>query len=558
MMKKNIYRIITITAVFLAASAITAEEEQIHLPEVTTTVGGDSLTAGKNAIPDFEVLLPQTNADSSPLPELPEPVPAESKEVSEQNTASVNTKKTVFAEGLFGAGYKGFYTGDFTVYRTETDNPFKLHFLSESGEGNNSHPASDGFFNRKSELTADISLKNNNACSTFSGGFKTKTEGFQSKSKVFFENTKQNIDLAYKLDWNVSGKWNLGFKTDASLFTRYAGIIPDQEKNVSSFDRQADVYHVSPSLWFGWTNKNAQDNGFTFNIKAAFAENGFFDGVVSEQNNLVTKINAGGEIGFKTNFFSIDGDCYFILNRNHSEDQIKTQMLPAFNLSMNMKLLSELSTRIIDIKLKGGLSSSLADTYELEDKYMWTRFNYVPGEVTDWYASIQTSIPVGTSFTFDASGEWLMSAFGNGIYEPVYTSESNGLYSFKTVERTEFNSSLLCSAQYKIVTLSLGWSAYWLYVPALEACQNILFNIAVQPSDGIWGANIAVKEGIAKDFDLIPVIDASAFVKLGNSARLILKLDDAIKFCTGTTRAWYGTDYITNQDKLSLLVKFFF
>ena len=38
---------------FCQNNSAVSEDEQIILPEVTTTVSGDSLSAGKDALPDF-------------------------------------------------------------------------------------------------------------------------------------------------------------------------------------------------------------------------------------------------------------------------------------------------------------------------------------------------------------------------------------------------------------------------------------------------------------------------------------------------------------------------
>ena len=99
-MKKTV---VFLTAVLFAAelfaqtSDALQQEEAIELPEVTTVVSGVSIKAGKEAVPDYKEILPDTSSSELELPEM--------NQVNTQNVPQSSFKvlspwkKTVFAEG---------------------------------------------------------------------------------------------------------------------------------------------------------------------------------------------------------------------------------------------------------------------------------------------------------------------------------------------------------------------------------------------------------------------------------------------------------------------------
>ena len=72
-MKKTV---VFLTAVLFAAELFAQtsddlqQEEAIELPEVTTVVSGESIKAGKEAVPDYKEILPDTSSSELELPEM--------------------------------------------------------------------------------------------------------------------------------------------------------------------------------------------------------------------------------------------------------------------------------------------------------------------------------------------------------------------------------------------------------------------------------------------------------------------------------------------------------
>ena len=69
MKKELIYAMCVLWAGSYAFSQV--EEEQIQLPEITTTISGDTVVAGKDAVPDFSRVVPAAGMEKNIMPKLP-------------------------------------------------------------------------------------------------------------------------------------------------------------------------------------------------------------------------------------------------------------------------------------------------------------------------------------------------------------------------------------------------------------------------------------------------------------------------------------------------------
>src|SRR5574344_1671589 len=204
-MKKNQCTFFAVIQLVLLLNPVAAEEtkeDKITLPDVTTVVSGDSLTAGKNAVPDFSDVVPDLADGTAPLPELPD---AQSDEVSNEPEADLTStsNRNVYAEGLIGGGYPGFFSGDFSVYKSSGDNPFRLRFSHESANGYGAHEAADGFFDSTTELSGNKQITFKNAVLNFGAAYNTITNGMQSLSPCFFDNTQQNVNSMNSITWKL-------------------------------------------------------------------------------------------------------------------------------------------------------------------------------------------------------------------------------------------------------------------------------------------------------------------------------------------------------------------
>ena len=83
--------------------------QNIELPEVTTVITGESVTAGSDALPSFEnvIVTPQNSEKESIL--LPE-VTVSSNSIQKKSDEDYY-KKDIFAEGKIGGGFPTLFTG---------------------------------------------------------------------------------------------------------------------------------------------------------------------------------------------------------------------------------------------------------------------------------------------------------------------------------------------------------------------------------------------------------------------------------------------------------------
>ena len=107
------------------AYAQNSEEEQIQLPEITTTISGDTVVAGKDAVPDFSRVVPAAGMEKNIMPKLPGERISSGSEEEPVADFFFGEKKNVYAQGILGGGFPGDFIGDFSVYKTSSSNPFK-------------------------------------------------------------------------------------------------------------------------------------------------------------------------------------------------------------------------------------------------------------------------------------------------------------------------------------------------------------------------------------------------------------------------------------------------
>ena len=571
-MKKNQCTFFAVIQLVLLLNPVAAEEtkeDKITLPDVTTVVSGDSLTAGKNAVPDFSDVVPDLADGTAPLPELPD---AQSDEVSDEPEADLTStsNRNVYAEGLIGGGFPGFFSGDFSVYKSSGDNPFRLAFSHVSANGYGTHSAANGYFDSKTELSGTKKVTLKNAILKFNSSYDTVANGMQSDSSYLFDNTQQTISGQSSALFQLPMGFSIALDARGNWYSRYAGINTNGSGNVlAAQETGANVLFLSPAVLFSWSNEapNAKPADFqlAFDLSASYEFESFLSqmdfpavGGVAYSGPTTNSIhrgqfNFGGS--WKNKIITLEGDVGIVVGTSLQT----TSCVAPFNVSMDIHWFAK-NTRPASLVIRGGLESYLAKYSELEKKYLFTSQQYLPSETSDWFAEIKSTVPVSSSINFNAACDWRTTAFGNGMWEPLYSKSplASSLYDFKQIERTSVHSAVGFSFLWKLLTVSANWKANWLYVPATENEYEINATCSIQPDDGYWGIDAACIEALGTGADCMPIINAGAFIRLNNSLRLAGELNDAIKLCTGEDRTYANSVYVSRAGSVTLLVKFFF
>ena len=512
--------------------------QNIELPEVTTVITGENVTAGSDALPSFEnvIIIPQNSGkDTIELPE----VTVSSNSIQKKIDNDFYTKD-IFAEGTIGGGFPTLFTGEFSVFRTTTNSPFKIFFSYDSAVGYSGKKLTDGFSDQNVNLFIEKKYYSNNFNWDFGGGYNDVSNGFQNQETNIskFNQNKYfgNVDFSYDFPKNIK----LGAKFDMDFYNRYADTI--------NFDfPSAAVLTLNPRIYSDW-----KGYGFETSIQAEYLFENEIQNVIYGDSNNRAQIFA--QINWKNDLFAIDSNVGVIFGNKIGEQSV----LVPFSVGVNASFPVYFSSREVGIYAQGGLESFENRVSEIENKFKFSSINNMPSETSNWYGKAGFSIPLKESFTGSADFTFKTTAFSNGRLQPVYkkTSMNNGLYNLVSQSITQFNSNIELSYHYKIFSLTGGWKSNWCDVPVLENTHQVFINVNFQNENSKWGVELQFIQPL--EFEYIDAfVNFEGFVKLTSAVRAVVSLQDIVKLVKTEPRVYYG-DYYGRGGTATLLLKFFF
>lgn len=536
--------------------SIIEDETQINLPEMTTTVMGDTITAGKDALPEFSEILPPASRGSEILPVLPG---VESNSFEEEPVVDFGSgnERSVFAQGLIGAGLPGYFTGDFSIYKSAEQNPFSLEFYHLTQNGYGSNTAAEGFFNNNTFLKGNKSWSLNNFSFDFGGEYNTKTFGLQDESQIFYDLNSQTVDGIFEAEWTLPKGFLFTGKLDGEYYNRYGGIR-DQEKCNTIFEQEKElkVFDMNPQLRIGWSNAN---------FNTGFYMDYFIDSIVSStefasedenQNEILNRFDIGFDFEWKNESLKICADAGFVFGKTDYDGSYWT--VP-FDVSFEGKWKIGSRSRILSVGIDGGLDSFAQKISSLENDFLWTVSSFVPSEQTDWFGTISVSIPFALFFSFDASAEYRKTAFDNKVMNADYDSNLiSGLYGFEQTDRTLFDSSLMLSYIWNLFTFRGGLNSHWVFVPSNDYPQKIIAAVSYDSLKGNWGFAVEYNQPMGSGYDAVPLLNANLYWKLLDSITLSFYIEDAVKLVSSGSRKYMDSDFITYSGNASICAKFYF
>lgn len=534
---KKIYRK-SVFGILSALFLIPLSAQNIELPEVTTVISGESVTAGSDALPSFEnvIVTPQDSGKESIV--LPE-VTVSSNSLQKKSDEDYY-KKDIFAEGKIGGGFPTLFTGDFSVFRTTTNSPFKIFFSYDSSVGYSGKNLTDGFSDQTVNLSVEKKYSSNNFNWDFGGGYYGLSNGLQNRvtniSKINQNDYFGNVDFSYDFQKNV----RLGANFDMNFYNRYADTI--------NFDfPSAAVLSLNPKIYADWA-----DHGFETSIQAEYLfENEIQDVIYGDANNRGEIL---AQVDWKNDLFNVDSSVGLIFGTKLGE---KNVIVP-FSVGVNSSFPVYFSSRKVGIYVQGGLESYENRVSELERNFRFSSIYRMPDETSNWYGKVGFSIPLKESFTGSADFAFKTTAFSNGRVQPVYdkTTINNGLYGFVCQNVTQFTSNIELSYHYKIFSVTGGWKSNWLDVPVLENTHQIFVNVNFQSENSKWGAGLQFMQPL--EFDYVDsFVNFEAFVKLTSAVRAVVSLQDIVKLVKAEPRIYCG-DYYGRGGTATILLKFFF
>lgn len=524
-----------------------SQTENVTLPDITTTVSGEVVTAGKDALPDFSKIVPNDKKDDSVLPVFAE----ENVTFDEEPVAdfSFGEAKSIFAQGLVGGGFPGDFIGDFSVYKSIGENPFKIEFSHLSKNGYGKHKAGDGFFDSKTRLFAEKTITAKNTDFIIGGEYKKNETGLQSASPFFYDLNSQEAFGNFSVRKNFSHGFEFESKTGGSWYNRYAGIA-DGENDFLKQEKNIDVVYLNQNLNFFWSGKN-----FFIDLNGRLDYGtlaGKFDSVEIEN---IFRAEASASAGWKNDFLEISASGG-IAGGNEMGTK---NSIPFFDAGISFAGKDSPLKNTFSFEVRGGLDTYLNSLSELENKYKFSKLFSLPSETSDWFVNAKISVPVSKFASIYSSAEFRKTAFENGTWEAAYDSKTtSGIFEIASSDRTLFSTDSGFSYLWNVFTLSAGWKSHWIHVPSDEFKNYISTSVSFDSKEKSWGFSISLQEDIDSDSDKCPLLGGEVYYNVKDSIKLSFELSDAIKLFAGKDREFMGTDYLVRAGCASLFAKFYF
>ena len=555
-MKKIIFAITT----FLMLGAVyaqKADEQEIELPDVTTVISGGALTAGKDAIPDYKDILPDSSTSAVELPDLGT---VDDSEVKANARMQTQSDKDVFAEGRIGGGFPLTFTGNFSIYRTTGNSPFEINFNHESYEGLGGNKAQDGYFLRTTGVSALKEFNSATARNKLSATYVTGNNGLQLNSPSFTDEVQHSIVLDY--DGNKSFKNGMFIAGGAggSVYNRYGTTYKGAADTAYAFETSAKTLWLNPNFGFGWMN-----NKFLIGFDAAYSTElnlKASDSLEKAPHASSAESVHRGQFTINTSYTADHADIWAKAAAVIGNSIGDNRVIVPFALGTHLAFFEGKDSLPVTLALEGGCDSIQNRIDLLESKYRWSVAACLPVETTDWYGKAKLTLPVQTSFNIAAAAEYRKTAFDNGIwyagYDEAGAELNSGYYALVCGKRTDFNTSVEFTAVVKDFKLTGRWNAFWMDVPVLEVPHSLEAGIFYQESSARWSAGASIKQAMGEDADAMPDLSADVAVKASKSIRLALELNDVIKLVTNKTRDYAASSYKARGGNAMLLVKFQF
>lgn len=548
MKKELIYAMCVLWAGSYAFSQV--EEEQIQLPEITTTISGDTVVAGKDAVPDFSRVVPAAGMEKNIMPKLPGERISSGSEEEPVADFFFGEKKNVYAQGILGGGFPGDFIGDFSVYKTSSSNPFKIEFSHFSRNGYGKNTAGDGYFDNGTKLYAEKTFRVSGSDVSFAGKYDRAGTGLQERSQNFFDMTSQKVSGTLIFD-HVFGDSGFEFysETQAYWFNRYTGI--KNEGVYSDLEKNMNVFFTDPGFIFSF-----YQSGISVSLDCNFQFESLLGKADGADVKRLCRADASIVGGYESDLFTAFGQVGLA---GGSEIGDGRSIVPTFSAGAELKTKLGSNPKTFVFALNGGLETSTEELANLERTYKFAQLTSLPAEMTDWFVNSKIVLPLVEFLSINGGVEFKRTAFENGMWEADYSSKKRtGLYGFKNIERTLVTTDSGITFNFGLFTLRGGWRAHWNHVPSNEYKHSVEAVLSYESDDEKWGFSVGSVESIDTYSDKCPNLKGSIYYNMKNVMRLSLEIEDAIKLFSGKDREYVDSDYLTRPGSATVLAKFFF
>lgn len=546
------------------------ENDAIVLPDVSTEIQGGAPKAGKSAVPDFSSVIPERQTEDL-VPRLPDAVRSDSS-VVQASGFSASENKTVYAEGLAGIGFPGFFTGNFSVYSQNGPSPFRISFGHETSNGYSGNSLSSGFFDKNTLVSAEKTFSFSKGKLVFSGLYNSLNDGLQNRSENISDVTREIMKAGGEFSLSLPKGFSFGADFKGSRYRRFGtivgkvnGLSASESGEIPSFAKSVDIFDLQPEISFDFKHKNffAEFKAF-YNLyldaadsfsSASLSQSSSSSSLSSESLKASNRGDFSLSAGFENDFLKAFGKAGIVAGTNLNGNPL----LVPFEVSADFKIPVDFSLRPLKISVSGGLDSFQPKIDCLEIKNTFSAFSVLPSETSDWFGKLDFSLPVKDSFAFNVQGEFRKTAFSNGTWTADYGDEGkfvSGLYTYSKKDMTQMNTKFNVSYRTDFGIFGGNWESFWLDKAANVSGQFVSLNYSFQSENAFFTLDALLGFSPADD-DKTPLFGFEAAFRVSPAVRLALSGSDIVKLVSGKARTYAG-QYIQRSGNIALLAKFVF
>lgn len=511
-----------ISALFAETQDTAAPGSQIELSDASTVIEETGITPEKEAIPDFSLILP---LQPSSLPVLADSnISADTLIQSEAPDSADASGQDVFLEGAIGAGWPGFFSGDFSVYRNIGDEPFKLEFFHESVMGIGLNKAPDGYESQQTVLTGEKQFAfGESVLLDAAAGYETRTDGLQGKNAGFYDISRQNITGNFVLNWDVWPKLSFTGTAGGVFNTQFVSAAGS-----ASNTRTFAGFNASAMLTLDEVEWSA---GLNLKYDAGTAQNRFEAGGVFDVDIL----------GYANIAFSASG----VFARNSGNTRIPFAVV--VKTGPDAPFTGSIS---------GGMKSYAVNPVALQKSTPFLFAGTTPSETVEWFGEAVADVPFFGPTVLNVSADFAMTAHDGKRILPDYSAldPATGLVAQTESDITVLDSTLGITVPLKIFNATFGWNASWIdktrYDRTRDSSSALTAGISFAGDNGAWGAGADVFWAFGND----PEIGLNGCYQLTKTVRLELEAVDLVTLLTGKDRLICNT-YAERGGYAALFVK---
>ena len=522
-------------------------DEAINLPDVSTEIQGGAPKVGRSAVPDFSKILPERQT-SELVPRLPEATAPDSSAAKDISSGTASGK-SIYAEGLAGLGYPGFFTGKFSVYNQTGLNPFRITFGHETLNGYAGNSLTSGYFDRDTLISAQKTFSFDKGKFIAEGLYNSITTGLQNKNDNISDVTKDLMEGGGKFNLKFGQGFTFESEIDGSWYRRYGNIVGTPSEEIAPYLENVSVVTLLPRAGLSYGYK-----GFFAGTELGYRSD--IDATDSFEKSFESRFNGGLYAGWGNEIVRVKAGCDLLFGSQIGDNSILVPFLVESSFSIPVGF----SVRPLKIGVKGGLSSFAPEISELEIENAFTAFDQIPCETTDWLCELDLSLPVKESFTFSLSGEFRNTAFGNGTWTGEYDDSTkfvSGQYLYTQKEMLQVNTKTAFSYKCKAGIFGAEWKSAWADKSTNSFEQFVKATYSFQTKTSFFTFDASVGFTPDSNKDNTPFVDFEAALKVSSAVRLAFTGTDIVKLISGSSRDYAG-EFISRSGNVGLLAKFVF